>query len=260
MPKHSAPIEFPAEVTPPAVPASFTEACEAFGLAFEPGEVEKIASFLGFLLAVNQTMNLTAIREVEEAWHRHIFDALTLIPLLSELPEHGEVADIGSGGGLPAIPLAIAMPHLRFTLIESTGKKADYLSAAAAFLGLKNVTVLNARAEEIGQDFRVHRERYHAVTARAVGRMAMLLELMVPLAKAPEGDAPAGQIILVKGEKAAEELAEAKQALHLLHCAHAGTVETPTGRLVVIEKLRKTPRTYPRPIGEPKRSPLGVRA
>jgi len=260
MPTHSSPIEFPAEASPAPVPASFTKACTDFGLAFEPGEVESLANFLGFLLAVNEKMNLTAIRDAEEAWTRHIFDALTLLPLLADLPEGAEVADIGSGGGLPAIPLAIALPHLRFTLIESTGKKADYLSAASAFLGLKNVTVLRARAEEIGQDFRVHREKYDAVTARAVGRMAMLLELTVPLAKAPEGDAPAGQIVLVKGEKAAEELAEAKQALHMLHCVHAGTVETPTGRLVVIEKLRKTPRTYPRPVGEPKRSPLGVRS
>ncbi len=260
MPKHVSPIEFPAEVVPASVPGSFTAACTDFGLAFEPGEVEALARFLGFLLAVNEKMNLTAIRDVEEAWTRHIFDALTLLPLLAEIPDGGEVADIGSGGGLPAIPLAIALPHLKFTLIESTGKKADYLSAAAAFLGLKNVRVLNARAEEVGQDFRVHRERYDAVTARAVGRMAMLLEFTVPLAKSPDGDVPGGQIILVKGEKAAEELAEAKQALHMLHCAHAGTVETPTGRLVVIEKLRKTPRTYPRPVGEPKRSPLGMRS
>lgn len=260
MPTHSSPIEFPAEVSAPKVPASFTSACTDFGLAFEPGEVEALANFLGFLLAVNEKMNLTAIRDAEEAWTRHIFDALTLLPLLAELPNGAEVADIGSGGGLPALPLAIVLPQLRFTLIESTGKKAEYLSAASAFLGLKNVSVLNARAEEIGQDFRAHREKYDAVTARAVGRMAMLLELTVPLAKAPEDDAPAGQIILVKGEKATEELAEAKQALHMLHCAHAGTVETPTGRLVVIEKLRKTPRTYPRPVGEPKRSPLGVRS
>ncbi|MFG0291928.1 MAG: 16S rRNA (guanine(527)-N(7))-methyltransferase RsmG [Phycisphaerales bacterium JB050] len=261
MTKHTTPIEFPAEVKPPAIPASFTQACEEFGLAFEPGELEGLASFLGFLLTVNEKMNLTAIRDADGAWIRHIFDALTLLPLLGEIPEGGEVADIGSGGGLPAIPLAIVLPHLKFTLIEATAKKADYLSAAVAFLGLKNVRVFNGRAEEFGQDFRTERERYDAVTARAVGRMPMLLELTVPLAKAPDPEAgiPGGQVILVKGEKAAEEIAEAKQAMHMLHCAHAGTVETQTGRIVVIEKLRKTPRTYPRAVGEPKRSPLGVR-
>ena len=259
MPKHPAPIEYPAHVETPQVPDSFLSACEGFGLAFEPGEVEQLAQFLGFMLEVNKTMNLTAIRDVEDAWTRHIFDALTLLPLLSDLPDGATVIDIGSGGGVPALPLAIVLPKLRFTLVESTSKKADYLSAAIAFLGLSNVSVLNERAEVVGQDFRAHREVYDAVTARAVGRLPLLLELTVPLAKAPEGDTPGGLIVLVKGEKAAEEIAEAKQAMHMLHCAHAGTVETPTGRLVVIEKLRKTPRTYPRAVGEPKRSPLGVR-
>ncbi len=261
MTKHTTHIEYPAEVKAPTIPASFTKACEEFGLAFEPGELESLANFLGFLLAVNEKMNLTAIRDAEEAWMRHIFDALTLLPLLAEIPEGGEVADIGSGGGLPALPLAIVLPHLEFTLVEATAKKADYLSAAGAFLRLQNMRVYNGRAEDLGQDFRHERERYDAVTARAVGRMPMLLELTVPLAKAPNPEAgiPGGQVILVKGEKAAEEIAEAKQAMHMLHCAHAGTIETQTGRIVVIEKLRKTPRTYPRPVGEPKRSPLGVR-
>jgi 16S rRNA (guanine527-N7)-methyltransferase len=90
------------------------------------------------------------------------------------------------------------------------------------------------------------------VVSRAVGRLATLLELTVPLAKV------GGLIVLTKGQKADEELAEAKQTLHMLHAAHAGTVDTPTGRLVVIEKLRDTPKMYPRGDGEPKRSPLGV--
>ncbi|MFU8828604.1 MAG: 16S rRNA (guanine(527)-N(7))-methyltransferase RsmG [Phycisphaerales bacterium] len=251
------PFEYPAEVEALVPPASFLSECEQFGLAFEPGELEQLGRFLDFLLKVNEVMNLTAIREPEEAWLRHIFDALTLLPLLEELPDGSQVADVGSGGGLPAIPLAIAMRGVRFTLIESTAKKADYLSAAVAVLGLKNVEVLHKRAEEVGQDFRGTRERFDAVTARAVGRMPMLLELTVPLAKAPEGDTPAGRVILVKGEQAERELAEAKQALYLLHAAHIGTVETPTGRLLVIEKLRKTPRTFPRAVGEPKRAPLG---
>ena len=258
MAKHPAPIEFPAHIDPPAVPDAFLRACEEFGLAFEPGEVDRLAQFLGFLLEVNKSMNLTAIRDVDDAWIRHIFDALTLLPLLAELPDGATVADIGSGGGVPARPLAIVLPGLRFTLVEATGKKADFLSAAIAFLGLSNVTVVKDRAEVVGQDFRGHREAFDAVTARAVGRLPMLLELTVPLAKAPERETPGGQVLLVKGQQAAEEVAEAKQALHMLHCAHAGTVETPTGRLVVIEKLRKTPRTYPRPVGEPKRAPLGV--
>lgn len=251
------PVEYPAEVAALQPTSAFTQACEDFGLAFETGELETLGRFLAFLLAVNERMNLTAIRDPAEAWLKHVFDALTLLPLLSELSDGAELADVGSGGGVPALPLAIVHPQLHFTLIESTAKKADYLSAAVAVLGLKNVEVINQRAEEAGQDFRGLRERFDVVTARAVGRMPMLVELTVPLAKAPEGDTPGGRVILVKGEQAEQELAEAKQALYMLHAQHIGTVETPTGRLVVVEKMRKTPRTYPRAAGEPKRSPLG---
>ena len=88
--------------------------------------------------------------------------------------------------------------------------------------------------------------------ARGVGQIAMLSELTVPLVKI------GGLVLMTKGQRADEELADAKQALHLLHAAHAGTVDTPTGRVVVIEKLRSTPRDYPPRDGEPKRSPLGV--
>jgi Predicted S-adenosylmethionine-dependent methyltransferase involved in bacterial cell division len=91
------------------------------------------------------------------------------------------------------------------------------------------------------------------VLARAVGRLATLAEITVPFATV------GGLCVLIKGAKADEELAEAKAALHLLHAAHAGTVATPTGRIVVLEKLRTTPRDYPRREGEPKRAPLGVK-
>lgn len=240
---------------------------EALGLSFAPGDIERLGAYLDLLLEANTRMNLTAIRDPADAWEKHLFDALTLVPLLADLPEGapggpgGEVIDVGSGGGIPGLVLACVMPGLRFTLLDATGKKCEFLSETAGKLGLANVSVVNARAERVGHDRgeRVatgrtggHRGQYDAVLARAVGRLATLLELTVPLAKV------GGLIVLTKGQKADEELAEAKQALHMLHAAHAGTVETPTGRLVVIEKLRDTPKAYPRGDGEPKKSPLGV--
>jgi 16S rRNA (guanine527-N7)-methyltransferase len=182
---------------------------------------------------------------------------LTLLPLLAELPDGGRVGDVGSGGGVPALPLAIVLPRLRFECVESTGKKAAFIAAAATALGLPNVDVLNERAEDAGAFERrsraeSRRDAYDAVTARAVGRIAVLAELTVPLAKV------GGRVLMIKGAKADEELAEAKQALHMLHAAHAGTIETPTGRIVVIEKLRQSPRVYPRKPGTPKSQPLGV--
>lgn len=242
-------------------PAGWLERVAALGVSFAPGEVERLGLYLALLLDANERMNLTAIRDAGEAWERHVFDALTLVPVLADLPEGAEVADVGTGGGIPGLVLACVMPRVRFTLVDATGKKCDFVRDAAARIALANVTVLHARAERLGQDRgertaagRVggHRGRYDAVVSRAVGRLASLAELTVPLAKV------GGLIVLTKGQKADEELAEAKQALHMLHAGHAGTVDTPTGRIVVIDKLRDTPKAYPRGDGEPKRAPLGV--
>ena len=220
--------------------------------------------FLALLLKTNETMNLTAVRDPAEAWSRHLFDSLTLMPVLAEVgsgeDESGvRVLDVGSGGGLPGIPLAICMPDVTFTLLDSTAKKCAFMEHAVGELGLENVTVVHDRAEKAGAWGGKKnagsiglRGGFDVVTARAVGRLATLLELVVPFARV------GGLCVLTKGEKAEEELLEAKRAMHLLNAAHAGTVETPTGRVVVVEKLRNTPKAYPRGIGEPKRKPLGV--
>ena len=242
-------------------PAGWIGRAGELGITFEPCEVERLGRYLAILLDANSRMNLTAIREESEAWDKHILDALTLVAVLSDLEDGARVVDIGSGGGLPGIPLAIVMPSVLFTLVDATAKKCRFLEETAAALGLSNVRVINDRAERMGGDIGsrspegrqdAHREQYDLAVARAVGRMAMLVELTVPLVKI------GGLIVLTKGQKADEELAEAKQALYMLHTTHAGTIDTPTGKIVVLEKQRKTPRDYPRGNGEPKRSPLGV--
>ena len=220
------------------------------GISFDGGDVERLGRYLAMLLDANQSTNLTAIKDPEEAWTRHIQDSLTLIATLSEVPEGGRVIDVGSGGGCPGVPLAICMPHLRFTLLEATGKKAAFLERVVRELGLANVTVLNGRAETFAAFKSPHREAYDASVARAVGPMAVVAELTVPFTKV------GGLTLLIKGQRAEEELAEGAGALHVLKVAHAATLETPTGRIVVIEKPGPTPRVYPRRDGEPKRAPL----
>jgi 16S rRNA (guanine527-N7)-methyltransferase len=243
---------FAPDLAPLAPTQAFLDAARELGVTFEPGEVEQLGKYLAILLDANTRMNLTAITSPDDAWLKHILDSLTLLPVLADLPESPRIVDIGSGGGAPALPLAIAMPTARFTLVESTTKKADFLRAAASALGLANVEVVNNRAESIGAHPSLLRAQFDAVTARAVGRLAILAELAVPLAKV------GGIIALIKGQKADEELEEAKQALHMLHASHAGTIDTPTGRIVVLEKRRTTPIDYPRKPGEPERAPLGV--
>ncbi len=252
--KHGDPIAF-AENLPALVPSdAWIARTREFGIELEAREIELLGKYLAALMDVNTRTNLTAIRDAEQAWDRHIFDALTLVGVLQELPESDgrrKVIDVGSGGGLPGVPLAIVMGDVDFVLLDATKKKTDFIARCAQWLGLENLSVINGRAEGVGQD-KAHRGMYDGAMARAVGKVAMIAELTVPMVKV------GGLVVLTKGEQAEEELKQAKKALHMLHTHHVGTVETPTGRVVVLEKQRTTPRMYPRRDGEPKRSPLGV--
>jgi len=240
---------------PLAPPARFLEMAAEQGIEFDKGDVERLGLHLALVLEVNRAVNLTAIRDADEAWIRHVFDALTLLPLLADLPDAARVVDVGTGAGFPGIPLAVTTPGIHVTLLEATAKKAEFLRLAIDRLALDNAGVVNARAETAGaHDTGPHRDRYDAVLCRAVGRLAVAAELCVPLARV------GGLVAFTKGAKADEELDEARHALHLLHAHHVATLDTPTGRIVVLEKRRPTPRAYPRRDGEPKRDPLGARS
>ncbi len=239
-------------VSPLIPPPDFLDHLRSVHIDLDPGDIERFGEFLSLLLEANRQFNLTRIVNPEEAWIRHIGDSLSLLPFLDSSGAK-TVIDVGSGGGLPGLPLAIAMPKVAFTLLEATGKKAAFLDAATKRLSLENVCVINERAETVGRDREHHREHYDVAIARAVGRLAVLLELTVPLVKI------GGLILAIKGEKALEELEEAKKAMHMLHCRHVETVRGETGSVIVIEKLRQTPGLYPRRPGEPKHAPLGVK-
>ncbi len=245
-----APFLFDAAVAALAAPGEFLREAEEMGLRFEEGEITALGRYLAMLLAANAQMNLTGITEPSEAWRRHVLDSLTLIAPLAELGEGAKVADVGSGGGAPGVPLAITMPQVKFTLIEATGKKAEFLRAVAAGLGLGNVEVIGERAEEVALPGAPGRESFDAVVARAVGRLNVLAELALPLVK------PGGFAMLIKGQKAEEELAEAAAAIGILGGRHGSTIETPMGRIVVLEKVSRTPRAYPRRPGDAKRAPI----
>ena len=234
---------------PPAPTEAFLREAEALGIAFEGDDLERLGAYLRLLLEANTRFNLTAITDPDAAWMKHVLDSLTLLPYVVSAGAR-RVIDVGSGGGLPGVPLAIVLPEVGLALLEATRKKAEFLEEAARRLGLENVSVINDRAETVGRDRRLHRERYDVVVARAVGRLAVLLELALPLVKV------GGQVLVIKGRQATTEIDEAQTALRLLHGNPVQTVRTPTGTIVVIEKLRATPNRYPRRPGEPKRAPL----
>ncbi len=237
-------------MTTPEPPASFLDACRELGVAFDDRDLDRLALWLQSLLEANRSFNLTSITDPDEAWTRHVFDSLTLLPALAELPEGSEVVDVGSGGGAPGLPLAIVTSTLRFTLLEATGKKAAFLERMTRELELEHVNVVHDRAEAAGAVGGPLRERFAAATARAVGRLNVCAELVLPLLRV------GGRALLTKGARAEEELAEAERALDRLGGECVGVMQTPTGRIVLLEKIRPTPRAYPRRPGEPRRAPL----
>lgn len=233
------------------IPAWFDESCQQIGLELSPDERDGLARFLEMLLETNQRFNLTAIKEPDAAWRRHIFESIALLPMLEGV---ARVIDVGSGGGLPGLPLAIIMPDVQFALLEATGKKARFLQESVTALGLSNVTILNDRAENLGQSS-AHRQAYDVATARAVGPMNVLAELTMPFVRID------GRVLAVKGARFAEELDEAADAFMKLGGAAIEIYEHLPGMeddSVVIEltKLEQTPKIYPRSPGTPKHDPL----
>jgi 16S rRNA (guanine527-N7)-methyltransferase len=207
--------------------------------------------YLDLLLEANKTMNLTRIVDRASAELLHIADSLTLLPYLPATPHR--LADIGSGGGVPGIPLAIVRPDADVTLIESTRKKGGFLEQAIKSLGLTNAKVIADRAETIAHG--PLREGFDIVTARAVGWLDFLVEWCLPLVK------KGGRILAMKGARIAEELPAAQRPIRLLGGGEpiVHEVKLPgTANHVIVEiaKLGKTNAKYPRPPSEAKGKPL----
>ena len=232
------------------VPAAFLDGLAQLQIQLEEGELDRLGTYLDLLLEANAVMNLTGIRDRDVAWNRHVLDSLSLVPVI-EAAEARCVLDLGSGGGLPGLPLAVTMPAVRFLLLEATGKKARFLEETARGIGCDNVEGLDERAEVVGEPGCIHRDHYDIVVARAVGPMPVLLELAIPLVRV------GGLLLAIKGERAGEELKEAARAMDVLGCSVVDRRRTTTGTIVIVEKTRETPADYPRRPGEPRRQPIG---
>ena len=233
--------------------ALWTDLAARANVSLSPDQHALLSRYLDLLLAANETMNLTRITDRAAAEVQHVGDSLTLLPHLPPGPVR--LADVGAGGGVPGIPLAIVRPDAQVLLVESTKKKAVFLRSAVEQLGLHSVTVSDARAEDVGND-PAHRERYDVAVARAVATLAWLAEWCLPLVK-PK----AGRVLAMKGQKVAEELPAAARAIRQLGggepVVHA--VDLPgTEHHVIVEvaKLRRTDARYPRPATAAKGRPL----
>ena len=211
-----------------------------------------LGDYLDRLLTANQVHNLTSVVEIEAAWNRHILESIAIAPALQ-----GDLRalDLGSGGGLPGIPLAIVLPTLRMTLLESTGKKARFLQETCSALHLQRVDVCAQRAEVEARN-PASREQYDAVTCRAVGSLAELLELAIPFLKI------GGRLLAVKGRRVDDELNAAQNAFKLMGCTLRSrepllpNAPDNDSILLIIEKTRATDKRFPRLPGTPKKTPL----
>jgi len=210
--------------------------------------------YLDLLLTANERMNLTRITDRAAAEVQHVGDALTLLPLVPSGPH--ALADVGTGGGVPGIPIAIVRPDVRVMLIESTKKKATFLRETIAQLGLSNVTVEDRRAEEIAAMNSKSRESFDVVVARAVATMIWLVEWCLPLTK------KGGRMLAMKGPKGREELlAVHPRTLRFLGgtepVVHDVALPGTDARIIIqIDKTGRTDKRFPRDPTSAKGKPM----
>jgi 16S rRNA (guanine527-N7)-methyltransferase len=217
-------------------------------------QLQAVGDHVRLLLAWNAAINLSGIRDPEAIAVEHVLDSLTALPILRSADVE-EFLDIGSGGGYPGLPLAVALPARRALLVESVGKKARFLAAAVEVAGLRgSVSVAATRAETLAADPR-HRGHWQAVTVRAVAEMGELVELALPLLTV------GGLLVAWKRSPAEEELARAGTAIHQLRgrLVRLEPVTVPGLEdhvLAVVEKIGETPAQYPRDPAARRRRPL----
>lgn len=241
----------------PPLPAEFHETLAPglvrLGLTLTAAQLEALDGYVRLLLAWTEAINLTAIREPAAVARDHLLDSLTAVPILSQ-PDVRRILDLGSGGGLPGIPLAIALPDAAILLVESVGKKALFLRTAVAALGLaERVSVATERSETLAAPNR-ERAAFDAVTVRAVGSLPELVELAFPLLRV------GGRLVAWKREPFAAEGAAGRNAARAL----GGQVDTipvevaglEDHLLVIAAKTRVTAARFPRPPAERRAHPL----
>lgn len=206
------------------------------------------------ILEVNKVHNLTAIRDVPGVIAKHFADSLTVA---ASIPDNVTVIDVGTGGGFPTLPLAVARPDLQITAIDSTAKKIAHVQNTAQLFGLHNVTAITGRAEELAQANM--RESFDVATARAVSELRILCEITMPFVKI------GGKLLAMKGASGDKELSDAKAAIQKLggklEHVHKFTLKDADGNeeercIIEIRKISPTPNNFPRQYAQILKKPL----
>ena len=220
-------------------------------------QTEQFLTYYEMLVEKNKVVNLTAITDFDEVLKKHFVDSLSLVKAydLSLIETEISLLDIGTGAGFPGIPLKIAFPDVKVTLMDSLNKRVDFLNKVTAALKLDGIDAIHGRAEDFAKSDQL-REKYDLCVSRAVANLSVLSEYCLPYVKV------GGKFISYKSEKVAEELKEAKYAITVL----GGKVESQIDftlpdsdiyrNLVVIDKISETPHKYPRKAGTASKNPL----
>ena len=228
--------------------------CKSIGIDLTQIQLEQFELFYNLLIEKNKVMNLTAITEMEEVIVKHFIDSMMLIKAIN-IDSIQTIADMGTGAGFPGIPLKIAFPKLKITLMDSLAKRLKFLDEVISTLELENITTLHGRAEDIGKNDN-YREKYDLCVSRAVANLSTLSEYCLPLVKEN------GYFISYKSGEITEELFSSKKAISILGGNNPELVyfKLPDSNMdrsfVIIKKEKKTPKKYPRKAGLPSKEPI----
>jgi 16S rRNA (guanine527-N7)-methyltransferase len=224
-----------------------------WGLSFDAVALDRFEEYTRLLHERGSEMNLIADTDPEEISVRHILDSLAVARM--GIRPSGKAIDVGTGAGFPGVPLKILLPEMEMTLLDSLGKRLEFLDEVRVRLGLDKVTILNARAEEAALD-PAHRDRYDYAFSRAVARMNVLAEICLPFVK------KGGQFCAMKSQHSIEEAAEAENAIRALGGRYLPPYDYQLPekdmdlRILRVEKVAATPKGYPRRFAKIKQKPL----
>ncbi|MCI1974926.1 MAG: 16S rRNA (guanine(527)-N(7))-methyltransferase RsmG [Limosilactobacillus sp.] len=238
-------------------PEQFQQALADHGINLNDAQMKQFADYYDLLVATNEHVNLTRITEKKEVYLKHFYDSITGAFAEPKLMNDDlNLCDIGAGAGFPSIPLKIAFPQLKVTIVDSLNKRITFLQELVTKLGLSAVTLVHDRAETFSDKKSTHREQYDVVTARAVARLSVLSELCLPAAKV------GGEFIAYKASAAAEEIQQGGTAIKKLggQIRQTAKLELPgtdeERNIIVIDKVSATPKKFPRRPGLPNKKPI----